>query len=66
VKSNSKQPSCKKVCSPEEGHCEKSKVAAKNAFDGKLISKILIAGEFVIPSQHFTRIWHQIHLNYHR
>jgi len=23
VKSNPKQPSCKKVCAPEEGHCEK-------------------------------------------
>jgi len=24
VKSNPKQPSCKKVCGPHEGHCEKS------------------------------------------
>jgi len=23
VKYNQKQPSCKKVCSPQEGHCEK-------------------------------------------
>jgi len=23
VKSNQKQPSCKKVCEPQEGHCEK-------------------------------------------
>jgi len=23
VKSNPKQPSCKKVCGPQEGHCEK-------------------------------------------
>jgi len=23
VKSNPKQPNCKKVCDPEEGHCEK-------------------------------------------
>jgi len=23
VKSNTKQPSCKKVCGPQEGHCEK-------------------------------------------
>jgi len=31
IKSNSKQPSCKKVHGPEEGHCEKyvkSKVVA--------------------------------------
>jgi len=37
--SNPKQPSCKKVCSPQGGHCEKdvkSKVAAKKWLDGRL------------------------------
>jgi len=29
VKPNPKQPSCKTVCSPQEGYCVKSKVAAK-------------------------------------
>jgi len=47
VKSNPKQPSYKKslsckVCGPQEGHCEKSKVAAKNSLDGRLMAKILI------------------------
>jgi len=42
VKSNQKQPSCKKVCGPQECHCEKdvkSKVAAKDGCDGRLIAK---------------------------
>jgi len=37
-----KQPSCKKVCGPQEGHREKdvkSKVAAKNGCDGRLKTK---------------------------
>jgi len=40
-----KQPSCKKVCGPQEGHCGKdvkSKVVAKNGCDGRLVAKILI------------------------
>jgi len=45
VKSNPKQPSCKKRCAPppsQEGHCEKdvkSKVAAKKWLDGRLMAK---------------------------
>jgi len=43
VKSNPKQHSCKKVCGPQEGHCEKNSEiqgAAKKWLDGRLIEKI--------------------------
>jgi len=42
----SNSPAVKKVCSLQEGHCEKnvkSKVAAKNDCDRRLIAKILIS-----------------------
>jgi len=39
--SNPKQLSCKKVCGPEKGHCEK---------------RCDNSGEFVLPSLRFTRI----------
>jgi len=46
VKSNPKQPSCKKkVCGPKKAIVKKdlkSKVVAKKWFDGRLIAKILI------------------------
>jgi len=48
VKSNPKQPSCKKknVCGPQEGHCEKRceirKVTPKKWLDCRLMTKILI------------------------
>ena len=40
-----KQPSCKKKCGPQEGHCEtdvKSKMVAKNGCDSRQIAIILI------------------------
>jgi len=47
-------PAVKKVCSPKKAIVKKdvkSNVVADNS------------GEFVLPSPHFTRIWHQIYLN---
>jgi len=46
AKSNPKQPNCKKkVCGPQEGHCEKdvkSEGEAKKWLDGRLMVTILI------------------------
>ena len=65
-----KQPNCKKkLCSPQEGHCEKdvkSKVAAKKWLWWQIKSKNFNndnSGKFVLPSPHFTMIRQQIHLN---
>jgi len=44
VKSNPKQPSCKKGCDPNEAIVKKyvkSKVTAKNGCDGRLMAKFL-------------------------
>ena len=44
VKSNPKQPSCKKVCEHQEYCCEKdvkSKVVPRNGCDGRLKAKFL-------------------------
>jgi len=38
------------------------------AGDGRVMEKFFNndnSGEFVLPSPHFTRIWHQIHLNFY-
>jgi len=45
VKSNPTQSSCKKVCGPPKGQCEKdvkSKMAAKKWLDCTLMAKVLI------------------------
>jgi len=48
------------VCGPQEGHCEKdvkSRVAAKNGCDGRLIAKILIATIQVNLVPNRSEIW---------
>jgi len=45
LKSNPKQPSCKKVCGPKKAIVKKdlkSRVAVKNGCDGRLMAKFLI------------------------
>jgi len=60
-----KQPSCNKVCGPQESHCEKRCKIQSGSQEMAVNSKNFNnnnSGKFVLPSPRFTRIRHKIQL----
>jgi len=66
VKSNPKQPSCKKSVQPQKDHCEKRSEIQHGSQDGRLMAKFLIMTIQVNLVPNPSEMWrrqHKIHLN---